>query len=141
MAPQRRVKQLRRQMGNPSLKLLWTGFYHDVSSKEAQLHSVYGRRRHRGEWFALDAQQVNDIIQLKTEKKDVVIPDIAGQRRSIYVKDKLWRPLKAKLVLEGISVSAWFREQAEQHVGNGHNKGQVSSEEEPGPFFVGEQEQ
>jgi len=66
--------------------------------------------------------------------------DGMGDRRVLYIPVELWRPLKAKLVLEGISVSAWFREQAEQYVGNGHNKGQVSSEEEPGPFFVGEKE-
>jgi len=60
-------------------------------------------------------------------------------QRTVYVPENLWRPLKAKLAMEGLSVSAWVREQARRYVLNGSDKGEAL-ERVASPFFVPEQE-
>jgi len=66
---------------------------------------------------------------------------MAEGQRTLYIPDDIWVPLRAKLVLEGQSVSAWFREQARQYVrnGQGDNEPGVLDEGDPA-FFVPERE-
>lgn len=56
-----------------------------------------------------------------------------GRPRSIYVHDDLYLALRALLEAEGRSVSAWFRDQAREYLGEGAGNGQ---EEEPDARFA-----
>ena len=61
------------------------------------------------------------------------------QCRSVYMHDQLWRELKAKLALEGKSVSAWVREQAQSYVKNGHDQEPDIRKDDPA-LLISEQE-
>jgi len=77
-----RLKEL--QTGNPA-KLELLGFVKGNRHDEYRLHELFGRLRHRGEWFRLDPE-LEDYIKAVSGRPDLYIKESLASRNPILQK-------------------------------------------------------
>ena len=64
----RRLKQVRRRYRNESITLLHYFLADDMDRAEQGLHVRYSDRRRHDEWFALEVDQINQILNISQYK-------------------------------------------------------------------------